>query len=240
MHIVKTKLHTVEEVFSKIKHALATGKGLSLARFGNGEAIVMAQGALIPAQVPFWLEYAGVKQPDAEMRQNLIAAMHEADIVGLSTDHKNWDCAPLLEKVLTAYQINPRYLTDAAINWQLHRHHQFYRTIGKYPTAVVGRLAHAAAPYLAARGVQIVNCLTLESYSDLPAVESQLIGGPHFRVALVAAGIPATVLCPRLARKTGCLAIDYGHIINDLLKPGFSNKDLPQATAEWLQSKRLN
>jgi hypothetical protein len=55
---------------------------------------------------------------------------------------------------------------------------------------------------------------------------------------LVAAGIPATILCPRLAKTHGCIAIDYGHVINDLIKPGFSSKDLPTETERWFQQRQ--
>jgi hypothetical protein len=85
------------------------------------------------------------------------------------------------------------------------------------------------------KGVNIASVVTLEGLEDLPRAESQILAGPPFRVALVAAGIPATILCPRLARKTNCIAIDYGHVINDLLKPGFNSLDLPRTVAQWNQ-----
>ena len=232
------QLHNVNEVFGKIKLALATGRGLSIARFGNGEAIALAQGILIsPERFPFWLEYAGVKLPDEKIKQALITALLDTDIVGLSNDRTNWDCAPLLEQILLTYKIRLRYITDGAINWQLHKMNRFYQTIGKYPTVLVGRLAPAAAPYLRSRGVKIINTVVLEDFHDLTQVEKTLLSGPYFRIALVAAGIPATVLCPRLAQQAGCIAIDYGHVINDLLNPGFSNKDLPRTTKEWLETR---
>jgi hypothetical protein len=232
------QLHNVNEVFGRINLALTRGLGLSIARFGNGEAIALAQGTLLPPErIPFWLEYAGVKLPDERIKQALIAALKDADIVGLTTDRINWDCSPLLEQVLNTYKIQPKFITDGAINWQLHKMSRFYQTIAKYPTVLVGRLAPAAAPHLVNRGVKIVNTLVLEDYNDLTRVEESLLTGPRFRVALIAAGIPATILCPRLARRTGCIAIDYGHVINDLLKPGFSNKDLPQTTREWLATR---
>lgn len=233
------QFHNVNEVFSRIKLALTTGRGLSIARFGNGEAIAMAQGTLIsPEQIPYWLEYAGVKLPDEGIKHALLEALGKADIVGLTTDRINYDCAPLLEQVLLAHRIRPKYITDGAINWQLHKMPRFYQTIGKYPTALVGRLAPAAAPHLANRGLKIVNTLVLEDYRDMARVEESLLTGPRFRIALIAAGIPATILCPRLARRTGCIAIDYGHVINDLLKPGFSNKDLPETTHNWLAGRK--
>lgn len=232
------QFHNVNEVFSRIKLALTAGRGLSIARFGNGEAIALAQGTLLPPErIPYWLEYAGVKLPNERIRQALLDALLNADIVGLTTDRINWDCAPLLEQVLVTNKIRPKYITDGAINWQLHKIPRFYQTIGKYPTVLVGRLAPAAAPHLVNRGVKIVNTLVLEDYNDLARIEQSLLTGPRFRIALIAAGIPATILCPRLARRTGCIAIDYGHVINDLLKPGFSNKDLPETTREWLAGR---
>ncbi|HEX3047079.1 MAG TPA: GT-D fold domain-containing glycosyltransferase [Bacillota bacterium] len=234
--IAQQSLSSANEVLAKIKRALLTRKSFSLIRLGNGEALTLAHGVLVPMeQMPDWLTYAGVRLPDETARQELLNAIKTADIVGISTDRANWDCAPLLRKVFAHYNLRPRVLTDAAINWQLHRFDRLYHFLQGAPVALIGRVAPAAAPLLQKKGVNIVSVVTLEGLADIPRAESQILSGPPFRVALVAAGIPATILCPRLARKTNCIAIDYGHVINDLLKPGFNTLDLPGTVALWNQ-----
>ena len=136
------------------------------------------------------------------------------------------ESAPLLEQALSYFQVEPHWLTDSTINWHLHYYDRLYRLLGNEPTVLVGRLAPAAAGRLRRKGVNLVGAVPLEGFDDLPRVEEALLNGAFSRVALVAAGIPASILCPRLAKKTGCIAIDYGHVINDLLHPGFCIKDL--------------
>lgn len=237
--ISQQPLASVNEVLAKIKRALQIRRPFSIARLGNGEALVLAHGVLVPmTQMPDWLTYAGVKLPDETARQELLNAIKTADIVGVSTDRANWDCAPLLRRIFAHYNLRPRLLTDAAINWQLHRFDRLYHALQGVSVVLVGRVAPVAAPILQKKGLNIVNVVTLEGLTDLPRAENQILSGPPFQVALVAAGIPATILCPRLARRANCIAIDYGHVINDLLKPGFSTLDLPETVALWNQSVR--
>lgn len=239
MKIKEQKIHSVTEVLAQIKKALAAGESLSLIRLCSGEGFTLAHGTVLPLQkIPWWVEYAGVKLPNEPARRALLSALQEADIVGLGTDYSNWQSAPLLDRVLTAYKVKPKYITDSTINWSLHKHDRLYKVLGKTPTVLVGRLAPAAAPLLVKKGMHIVGAVPLDGFEELPAVEKRLLKGKKFRAALVAAGIPAAILCPRLARKTGCLAIDYGHVINDLLHPGFSAKDLPREKERWRREKR--
>jgi hypothetical protein len=235
--ISQQPLAPVNEVLAKIKRALLTRRPFSLVRLGNGEALALAHGVLVPMeQMPEWLAYAGVRLPDETARRELLNAVKTADMVGVSTDRANWDCAPLLGRVFAHYNLRPRSLTDAAINWQLHRLDRLYQLLHGAPVVLVSRVAPAAAPILQKKGVNITSVVTLEGLADIPRAENQILSGPPFRVALVAAGIPATILCPRLARQTSCVAIDYGHVINDLLKPGFNTLDLPETVANWNQS----
>src|SRR5690554_4464592 len=237
--IKEQKIHSATEILARIKKALATGGSLSLIRLCSGEGFTLAHGTVLPLKrIPWWVEYAGVKLPNEKARQALLSALQNADIVGLGTDYSNWQSAPLLDRVLTAYKVKPKYITDSTINWSLHKHDRLYKVLGKTPTVLVGRLAPAAAPLLMKKGMQIVGAVLFEGFQELPSVEKRLLKGKKFRVALVAAGIPAAILCPRLARKTGCLAIDYGHVINDLLHPGFSAKDLPREKERWRRKKR--
>lgn len=163
----------------------------------------------------------------------MIDAVLKADIVGLSSDRKRWECAPLLEKGFTHYHLNPVYITGSVVNWEMHRNNALYRIIGKNPTILVGRRAAQAAPKLAAKGLNIVKTYTLEGYADLSRAENAINAGPPFRVALVAAGIPATILCPRIARSRHCVAIDYGHVINDLIESGFNVQKLDAERERW-------
>lgn len=239
MKIKEQKIHPHTDVLARIKQALATRKSLSLIRLCSGEGFTLAHDTILPLkQIPWWVEYAGVKLPNEAARKALLNALHAADIVGLGTDYTNWQSAPLLDRALTHYKIKPRYITSSTVNWRLHANNRLYKLLGKIPTVLVGRLAPAASPLLKKKGVNIVDTVCLEGFQELPTVEKRLFRMKNFRVALVAAGIPAAILCPRLAEKTGCVAIDYGHVINDLLHPGFSANDLPREKERWRRARK--
>lgn len=53
-------------------------------------------------------------------------------------------------------------------------------------------------------------------YADIPRV-MQRIRKHDFDLALVAAGIPAIVLCRHIADELGKVAIDFGHLANKLV-----------------------
>ncbi|HEY8344470.1 MAG TPA: GT-D fold domain-containing glycosyltransferase [Bacillota bacterium] len=239
MKIKQERIHSTDEVLARIKQALQKRSGLSLARLASGEAMVLAHNKIIPlSRIPWWVEYAGVKLPNEQARRLLLTAIATADIVGLSTDYAHWESAPLLDLALTAYRVKPKYITSSTINWHLHEQDRLYKVLGQEPTVLVGRLAKAALPRLRRKGVNLIYAEDLEGLEDLPRAENALLTRPYFRVALVAAGIPATILCPRLARKLRCVAIDYGHVINDLVQPGFTVNDLDRIKRDWRQRKK--
>lgn len=239
MKIKDQSILSVSEITEKIKKALAARRPLSLGRLASGEAFTLAHDKIIPAhRIPWWVEYAGVKLPNEKARQDLLAAVREADIVGLSTDYQHWESAPLLEQALTLLKVKPKCITNSTINWHLHKNDRLYRLMGKEPTVLVGRLAAEAAPNLIKKGVNLIYTESLEGFDDLSRVEKSLLARSQFRIALVAAGIPATILCPRLAKKIGCIAIDYGHVINDLLNPGFNVNILDHEKERWRRERK--
>jgi hypothetical protein len=234
MHITESIMHRPEEVLERIRLALKRGAGLSLIRLASGEAFTLAHNVILPLkQIPWWVAYAGVRLPNESARRDLIQAVTQADIVGLSSDRKRWECAPLLEKAFNRFHLSPRYITGATINWHLHQNSGLYRAIANVPTIVVGRRAAEAADKLRKMGINVTHTYSLEGYEELPRIQRVLDSAPAFAVALVAAGIPASILCPRLAKKRNCVAIDYGHVINDLITPGFNINLLDQEREKW-------
>lgn len=234
MRIDEAKMLRPEQVLQNIRRAIANKTSFSLVRLASGEAFTLAHNVLLPvSRIPWWVDYAGVRLPNEAARRDLIDAVVRADIVGLSPDHKRWECAPLLEKAFTHYHLNPPNITSATINWHLHADASLYRTIAGTPTILIGRRANEAAPHLRKKGIHLIKTYNLEGYTDLPRLQRELKEAPNFGVALVAAGIPATILCPRLARSHSCVALDYGHVINDLIAPGFNIHVLDEERERW-------
>ncbi|HEX2952947.1 MAG TPA: GT-D fold domain-containing glycosyltransferase [Bacillota bacterium] len=235
MKISEQTIHGLPDVYQRIEDAVHHEESLSLIRLCSGEAFTLAHNTVLPmSKIPWWVEYAGVKLPNERARQELLTVVKEADIVGFSTNYANWMAAPLLDSALSYYNITaPAFITDSEINWSLHRYEAFYNLLSSLPIVVVGRLAADATPLLVEKGLEVVAAVSLEGFEDIERAEHQLLNGPSFRVALIAAGIPATIFAQRLSKKLGCIALDYGHVINDLLQPGFNAVELLKVKERW-------
>jgi len=147
MLIAVNRMHRPEEVLERIRQAINRRQPLSLIRLASGEAFTLAHNSLLPvAKIPWWVVYAGVVLPNEAARRDLIQAVKEGDIVGLSPDRSRWECAPLLEQAFNLYRLRPHYITTAIVNWALHREDALYRLIKDVPTIVIGRRAAEAAP----------------------------------------------------------------------------------------------
>ena len=229
--------HSLEEVVARLQIALDNKTGLSLIRCGDGEAFSMGYN-LIPNYQNFMkgYDYAGVPKASPIVRDNLLKSLALADIVGLSDNRNVFLCAPLLEKILQTYQINPPFICNARINWDLHDRGKgpLYKLLKGKRVLLVGRLAKEASPKMKALGVNIVKTISLEGYQQLPIVYNNIKSFyKFFDVALVAAGIPAVPLCVRISKELNKVAIDFGHAINELLIPGFDEITLRSTTKEW-------
>ena len=70
---------------------------------------------------------------------------------------------------------------------------------------------------LQGHGVQVAGIIpAVAGMTDIPRV-MQLTAEHTFDIALVAAGIPAVVLCRRIAGELGSVAFDFGHLADKLV-----------------------
>ena len=224
-----------EQVQARIAEAAQKGLPFALTRIGNGEAEVLSHDILVPAtRVGSWVGYAGAPRlPDYRARDELIDAILGADIVGLSDEYK-WDCAPLIEKICEILDLRPEHICSARVNWHLHEDGSLYEALGGKRTVVVGRRAAEAVDGLIDRGVNVVGTCSLEGWTEMnDAYLGLRRRRKEFDIALIAAGIPATVLSVRVARYLGKVAIDYGHVIDDVIEPGFGVQKLDATKDRW-------
>lgn len=231
----------LEDVIHSIRTALKQRKGLSIVRLGDGEAFSMGY-EMIPnyQNIMYGYDYAGVPKADPNVRNLLLKSIQVADIVGLSDDRSSPLCAPLLEKILQHHQIVLPYICHARINWDLHGNGQgpLYQLLKGKRVMIVGRLASKSAPHFVKRGITVVDTCSLEGIGQLHQVYRVVSSKANrFDVLIAAAGIPAVPLCARVGRDLNKVAIDFGHSINDLLRPGFNVSHLPETTIRWRQQR---
>ncbi len=205
--------------------ALRDGRPLSLVRLGDGEALTLAQGVLLPfAEVakrgPF-LRYAGVEIPDVVCRDRLADAIRKADVVGRTTSPGE-NFAPLLATALAAHHIDlsGKILTDAVVNYELHKSGHLAALLLEEPrprVLLIGNRAQELEPVLLAQGVRVVGTLSpVHGCEDVDRV-LQRMRGFDYDIALVSAGIAAVPICAEGAESRRGIHMDFGHLADELI-----------------------
>lgn len=210
------------EVAAHIYAALDAGRPLSVIRLGDGELLALAADTVLSSEevqelAPF-LPYAGVQRSTPDVRASLAEAIRRADWVGVPISR-----APtfqgLLFPVLRHFAIDwsSLKLTDSTINYSLHHSRLLPSLLQNRRVLVIGDLASELGALLQSHGVLVAGMIApVAGYADIPRV-MQRIRKHDFDLALVAAGIPAIVLCRYIADELGKVAIDFGHLANKLV-----------------------
>ncbi len=214
---------TIEDIYSEISNSLNKKIPLSLVRLGDGEGIALAQGYCKTEEELFqydFLKYAGIEVPDYQARDDLAKAVKEADIVGIPTNLMP-DFQPLICKALKDNDINVAdlTLTTANISQYLFHHKYFEKILQKdnNQVAVVGNKAEELAEILQDY-CNITGAITpVNGIKDIPRV-LKLLHNYNFNLLLVAAGIPAVIICSKAAKQFKCTALDIGHLANHIIK----------------------
>ncbi|CAI6083149.1 hypothetical protein PAECIP112173_03808 [Paenibacillus sp. JJ-100] len=217
-----TRLTSPHEMAGHIMAALDAQRPLSVVRLGDGELLALAADTVLPAAevqelAPF-LPYAGVPSSTPEIRAMLAEAIQAADWVGVPTSR-----APtfqgLLFPVLRHFGIDwsSLKLTSSTINYSLHQSHLLLPILQGRRVLLMGSQATELGALLQQHGIQVTGIVPVVSgMADIPRVMQQTAGQP-FDIALVAAGIPAVVLCRCIAGELGKVAIDFGHLADKLV-----------------------
>lgn len=98
---------------------------------------------------------------------------------------------------------------------------KFWELLREKKIALIGRRAQEAIPYFQKNHVNVTIALPLEGTQHIKELHEYLAKNNDWNIALLAAGIPATILTPMLANSTGRIAIDFGHAL-DMVIDGHS------------------
>lgn len=215
-----------EEVYRRIKNALERRKKLSLVRLGDGEALTLAQSKVLPVSEVAknrFLRYAGVIVPDLKGRDALALSIKRADIVGIPLNMMP-NFLPLLLRAFGAHNINPysMSLTNACINYFLHQSGLMGKLLkDKKPRVlVVGNRSKGFAGILEKAGVKVVAAVApVRGVRDAERVV-KVCGRWSFDIALVSAGVAAVIICERLANQYNKVAVDTGHVADQIIERG--------------------
>ncbi|WP_339806188.1 GT-D fold domain-containing glycosyltransferase [Paenibacillus sp. FSL R5-0766] len=217
-----TRLSSPHEMAGHITAALDAQRPLSVVRLGDGELLTLAADTVLPGQevqelAPF-LPYAGVPCSTPDIRAMLAEAIQAADWVGVPISR-----APtfqgLLFPVLRHFGIDwsRLKLTSSTINYSLHQSGLVLPLLQGRRVLLIGSQAPELAALLHNRGIHVTGIIgSVAGVMDIPRVMQQT--AEHaFDIALVAAGIPAVILCRRIAGELGKVALDFGHLADKLV-----------------------
>jgi hypothetical protein len=212
---------TTEEVAAKIQEALQTKRPFSLVRIGDGEALTMAQDALLPIaeiEKQSFLRYAGILVPDRLARDELLSLLSKASLVGLP---QRWDLpyfSPLVERVLDYHQIHLQNTCDCCINYFLVQTGLLIPLLKNQRLLLIGRRSRELSKVLHDYyHLSVTGHYIIDSYRQIPAI-LRSCRNQRFDIALISAGIPAVTLSIRIATQFGKVALDLGHIADQLIQ----------------------
>ncbi|CAM3762325.1 hypothetical protein GCM10009865_01060 [Aeromicrobium ponti] len=210
------------EVVNLLIEASLQKKPLSLARFGHSE--ISLAWTTYPDWVKGWKyrEYNGATDNPQKMQEAIRESIKLTDIVGFhrSTSKSEEDrrFAQITKEMLEALQIVPKYVCSAWITHQLIKNQQFWDWLCQQKVVLVGRRSKDALPLFQKKGITVTNIINLEGVADIERVYKLLCRNPNWDVALISAGLPASILVPRVARDSGKIAIDFGHAIDKIIE----------------------
>ncbi|MGC5775058.1 hypothetical protein J4O75_22240 [Paenibacillus pabuli] len=217
-----TRLASPHEMAGHIQGALDTQRPLSVVRLGDGELLTLAADTVLPGEqvqelAPF-LPYAGVPRSTPDIRAALAEAIRGADWVGVPISR-----APTFQGLLFpvfrhfGMDWSRLNLTSSTINYSLHQSGLLLHVLHGRRVLLVGSRAAELGALLHSRGIHVTGVISaVEGVADIPRVMQQT-AEHSFDIALVAAGIPAVILCRRMAGELGRVAIDFGHLADKLV-----------------------
>lgn len=223
---------SIDEVVGLIRRALQEGRPFALARMGTAEIAVLAH-ELDPAHWPMqpFIAYSGVSRFLPHTALWLQAVLQLTDLLGLlPLGHSQ---GPQTLRLLQTYGIKPRQVCNAFLPKDLAVYPPFIEMLAGPRLIVVGRRAAESVPALARHGIRPVATYDLEGMDSLVSTLDAIAAGPDFDLALLAAGVPATIAAVELAEKRGKVALDFGHGL-DILIDGDAF-DYPKLESTWWQ-----
>ena len=119
--------------------------------------------------------------------------------------------------LLKRLKIRPKWVCPAFITHDMIKCDRFWKVLKDRKIAIVGRRAAEASYVFKDRGIDIMYTTGLEGCDEIEEVYKDLSKRKDWEIALLSAGIPATILAPRLAKKTNKVAIDFGHALDMII-----------------------
>lgn len=209
------------QVANQIWDAAVTGRECSVIRLGDGELLTLAQDSVYSIneinELGKFLPIAGVKVPDLHARDMLLASIKNADIVGIPVARRSmfqnlfWTLAKYYD-----LPIKKKKLTTSVINYTLKNTDVYHKLFKNLKVLLIGNRMTEFRQHLANKGYNsIVGTIPVAGTTAIPVVLDQ-VESYDFDVAIVSAGVAATIMCPLISERNK-IAIDFGHMADEML-----------------------
>ena len=217
-HYEKSLLDNMK-VIELLDQAIKQNKGFSLARFGIGEISYLSYPAngLFVQEFKRYVSYAGVSNAPEIIRRELVKSLRDTDIAGLIAPWRLDPWAKQTRTVLEQLKFMPSKACCAWIMQSLLDEGTLWPWLSNKKVLLVGRRSKEAEIVFKEQGVQITGSIDLNGYEELNRVQNELQSDQEWEIALISAGIPATILAPRIAKLTQKVAIDFGHALDMII-----------------------
>lgn len=205
----------LDDVLNEIDLALKHKRSYSLVRFGHAEMRVASYKFFNDPDFAYYYKYNGITELTDNIALKLIKAFRHANVVGVTNHtpmHKK-----LLKSIMNYYQLSFPVVCNAWINEEMRKSTRFFNMIKPLKIVLVGRRAAEGAKKFRSLGINVVGNIGHEGFSQMPKTMKAIGNMPSFDIALISAGVPATIMCPEIARMTGKVVIDFGSAIDVLI-----------------------
>jgi hypothetical protein len=218
---------TAAEVLNKIKTAASSQKPFSIVRIGDGENIVLAQDSVWTIDQVLaekWAQKAnagkkGVTLPNLLLRDQIVEAIRQADIVGIPFVKKDpIRTARRLKRALTDeifqyYRIRPKAICHTFVTRVLPQKKEFWEALRDRRILIITKQADQLRDLLQAEPYNLKVTLTIPfvHYDELPeTLDIIQANKDHFDAALISCGVNAVVLAAKVAELAGKIGLDFG------------------------------
>ncbi|MEX2460153.1 MAG: UDP-glucose/GDP-mannose dehydrogenase family protein [Paenibacillaceae bacterium] len=219
---------TTLKVINEIGKALEEKKPLSVVRVGDGENICLTQYKVWPIGKTLSTRWAilssstnwkGARLPNIKLRDQLIASIKQADIVGIPYYKDKEILAqqqylrPLTDACFKKFNIHPNKLCHTFVNRHMVEHKEFWEMLKGKKAVIISRWAKDFKKLVDKRydafNIEIVKSIRMDRYQEIPKVLRKM-ESVDCDIVFISAGVNAVILAQKLANEQGRIAIDFG------------------------------
>ena len=149
----------------------------------------------------------------------MIEAIRKANVVGVCRYNNDEINAPdkykreLTNKIFSHYKLRPANLTYVFVSRKMVAYRQFWELVHRYRTLLISSFAKDFADLIKKKYVtlkpNIVGCIDFTDYNQIPGILEKL-KKYHYDLVLISAGVNAVIMAPKIARRYGKVALDFG------------------------------